>query len=122
MLLPRPEIRTATRFGSRIVGRGPPLAGDRAAAPAFVDSPDFDRKFTSFFQRAVDVARTFGRHDVDHANSAIERARHFLRSDPASRLQHGEDRWELPRANIYGRVAIIGQNPRNILEKSATSD
>src|SRR5205085_3562260 len=48
MLLPRPEIRIATRFGSRIVGHGPvvvrvPAAcapADSAASVPFLDAAD----------------------------------------------------------------------------------
>src|SRR5206468_11380592 len=99
MLLPRPEIRMATRFGSRIVRRGPILrgvpcsgsAGHRAAARTFFDPPYLKHLFVDFAETARNAVRLLSSDDHGHADAAIERPRHLLRSDPACLLEECED-------------------------------
>src|ERR1044071_7078772 len=65
MLLPRPEIRIPTRFGSRIVCRGPislgiprtDLAVNRAAARPCFDSAYLENGFACAFGRGHDFRR-----------------------------------------------------------------
>ena len=130
MLLPRPEIRIATRFGSRIVRRGPILGAPQVPAwpqtvqprwPAF-DPADLEDRFARAFERAVTASVACRRNDHRHADAAVEGPRHFFRGDPAALLQQREDRRQLPALRIDHGMAAIGQNPRNILEKSAAGD
>jgi hypothetical protein len=125
MLLPRPEIRIATRFGSRIVGRGPVLwriprsrrACDGAAAPAFFDLPN-PEGVKLFLNRFC----ILGGDDHNHPNAAIEGPRHFLGLEPSALLKKRENRGQVPPVNVYYRVAMIRKNPWNILEKSTAGN
>src|SRR6185295_18252302 len=104
MLLPRPEIRIATRFGSRIVGRGPVLARapcscrsvDGAAPLAFLDAADLERGLAGALERVVDLGRILRRDQDSHSDTAVEGPRHFFRSDPPARLQRCENGGQLP--------------------------
>src|SRR5574338_1114351 len=131
MLLPRPEIRTATRFGSRIVRDGPVLgrspgpraAANGAASSALLDAADLEHSLHLVRVQPLEKRVRFaGIYDPRHSDSAVEGARQLLRADPAARLQQREDRGELPFVSIYDRVVVLRRNPRNILEKSAASD
>ena len=130
MLLPRPEIRIPTRLGSCIVCRGPilvrapgaGLAVNGAAARTIFDPTDLKRGLARAFELARDLSRALRRDHNRHSDAAIERPRHFFHGDPATLLKEREDRWQLPTCRIDHCMAIIGQNPRNILEKSAASD
>src|SRR5690348_16394268 len=124
MLLPRPEIRIATRLGSRIVSRGPvlrrvPRAGlavDGAAALTRFDAPDLHGR------GGARRARNFRRDDHGHADAAVERPRHLLGRDVPAALEEREDRRQLPALGIDYGVTTFRQNPRNILEKPAARD
>src|SRR5829696_6377420 len=130
MLLPRPEIRIATDFGSRIVGDGPvsrriPAACaslDRAATFAGLDPADAEHDLSCTFERNRDlVGLLLGNHD-GHADSAIEGSRHLLRLEVTAFLEKRENQWESPAVRIYDRVAAFRQNTRYVLEKSAARD
>src|SRR5579884_2803941 len=130
MLLPRPEMRMATRFGSRIVGHGPVLRGvpgarvsvDGAAAGALFDAADLEHRLAGALKRRGECLCLFGSDDRGHAYAAVEDPRHFFRSDVSALLEQREDRRQLAPAGIYVGMAAIRQNPRNILEKSAAGD
>src|SRR6185437_15109390 len=104
MLLPRPEIRIATRFGSRIVSRGPVLRGipraglavDGAAARALFNATDLEDRLLEAENRVSDGLHLAFVGDHRHSDAAVERARHLLRSDSAALLQEREDRRQLP--------------------------
>src|SRR5215472_2534045 len=128
MLLPRPEIRMATRLGSRIVGSAPvpgraPAAAaavHRAAARSLFDPADLEPVL-------VPERRSYGLalvrfDDQHHSNSAVEGPRHFLGLDLPSGLELGEDRRKQPRVRIDVSMAAIRQNPRNVFKKPATGD
>src|SRR4051794_19107418 len=126
MLLPLPEIKMAPRRESRMVRRGPVPVGvprpgtaaDGAATRAGFDAADLE----CAAKRVRYSLRTFRIDDYDHADAAIEGARHFLRRNPAALLQQLEDRGLLPPAYVDHRMATLGQNPRNILEKTSAGD
>src|SRR4051794_23759750 len=130
MLLPRPEISTPTRLALRIVGRGPipggiPAAGlacDRAAALPGFDPADPGHGLAGVFEGCGDLVGLIGRNDDRHADAAVECPRHLLRSDLSCVLQQSEDLRVFPTVNFYDSMAVSGQNPWNILEKSATGD
>src|SRR3954470_791559 len=98
MLLPRPEIRIATRLGSRMVGRGPipiavpcaGLAADGAAATAFLDSSDLEDCLARALQIVRHAVRRFRRDDHGHADAAVEGPRHLLRRQASALLQERE--------------------------------
>src|SRR5689334_19599433 len=100
MLLPRPEIRTATRFGSRIVRRGPVLGRVPAARPAahgaaalpFFDAADFEHLLARAFEQGAHCGHFAFRDDRDHADAAVEGPRHFPGGNPAALLKEAEDR------------------------------
>src|SRR3954447_19155091 len=95
MLLPRPEIRMATRLGSCIVCRGPILCGipgscrpcDGAAALTRFDPAELEHGFARAFENGRHLRRPFRRDNDGHADPAIEGPRHLLWSDPSSLLQ-----------------------------------
>src|SRR5687767_4646862 len=98
MLLPRPEISTATRrLSAMVVGRGPVLAGapgvgrtaNGTAALARFDLADPVDGLASLGERLRDGVR-IGGDDGDHADAAIEGPRQFAGLDSAARLQEGE--------------------------------
>src|SRR5438270_12812022 len=100
MLLPRPEIRTATRLGSCIVGGGPVLrripgpgvAANGAAAWAAFDPADLKHVFFSgALQLTRDGAGRIRRDDHGHTDAAVERARHLFGRDPAAQLEELEN-------------------------------
>src|SRR5690348_3042417 len=99
MLLPRPEMRIATRFGSRIVRRGPVLGrvpgprltGNGAAAGAFLDAADFECSLAAALEQARHLSRKLRSNHDGHADSAVKRPRHFLGGDVAAFLQERED-------------------------------
>src|SRR6185369_9266796 len=100
MLLPRPEIRTATRFESRMVGGGPALARDRAAALPGFDPADAKDGFPSPFERSRDPIDLRFADDQGHSDSAVERSRHLLRRYSTARLEFGEDGGKVPQIHI----------------------
>src|SRR5688572_30350916 len=96
MLLPRPEIRTATRrLSAMVVGRGPGVARapgfsfalDGAAALAWFDLADPMDGFASLGERIRHGVHVGGGHDGDHADAAIERARQLAGFDRAAGLE-----------------------------------
>src|SRR5437763_16549383 len=99
MLLPRPEIRIATRLGSRIVTGGPILSGvprarratHVAASLAKFDPPNLDDSFSSSFESIGHGVEFVGLDDRDHADPAIECAGHFFRRDVPGLLQRLDD-------------------------------
>src|SRR5689334_5580410 len=121
MLLPRPEIRTPTRRGSRIVGGRPAFLGvpatgtaaDGAAPRTSFDAADFEYLLAGSLKRFSHAPSQTLRDDRDHADAAVERACHLFRRDPSTQLQKGEDRRQLPTICIYDGMAAIRQNPRN---------
>src|SRR6478672_13212130 len=100
MLLPRPEIRIATRLTSRIVGRGPvlrsvPRAGlavNRASARALLDAADLQHRFACTFELGGHGGGKLRSDDQHHADAAIERARHLVGSNRAALLEQSEYR------------------------------
>src|SRR6185369_8621114 len=104
MLLPRPEIRTATRFESRMVGGGPAFARDRAAALPGFDAADAKDGFSSPVERSCDPIGLRFAHDQSHSDPAVERARHFLRHYSPARLEFGEDGGKLPQIHVDDRM------------------
>src|SRR5690242_6631583 len=108
MLLPRPEIRIATRFGSRIVRCGPilgrvPGAGPAchgAAATSFFDPADPEGSFAGTLDGAHNVVRSVRSDDHDHADAAVESARHFLGCDVSTFLKKCKNRWEFPAIDV----------------------
>src|SRR5260221_7046320 len=112
MLLPRPETRMATRFGSRIVGDGPVLGrvpGTRLAAHGAAAMPLLDAaNLGCAVERGGNSLRKAGFDDHRHADPAVKRSRHFLGSDPPASLQQGKDRRQFPTTDIYHRMAIFG--------------
>src|SRR5215212_7174767 len=128
MLLPRPEISTATRLGSRMVGRGPILrriprscpAADRAAALPLFNSADLEHVFfCDAFQLIGHSLGTVPGNDHCHADPAVEGPRQFFRGDPSALLQQSEDGRQLPLISVYRRMSTFRNNPWNVLEKSA---
>src|SRR5215217_2160458 len=118
ILLPRPEIRIATDFGSRIVGDGPvsrrnPAACaslDGAATFAGFDPADAEHALSCTFERNRDfVGLLLGNHD-GHADSAIEGPRHLLRREVTAFLDKREDQRESPAVRIYDHVTAFRQN------------
>src|SRR3954453_6835930 len=111
MLLPLPEIKMATRRESRMVGRGPVPVGvprpgtaaDGAATRSGFEAADLE----CAAKRARYIFRTFRIDDYDHADAAIEGARHFLGRDPAALLQQLEDRGLLPPADTDDAMATF---------------
>src|SRR5918993_2721553 len=83
MLLPRPEISTATRFGSRIMRCCPAVvrAVHRAAPRAFFDLPDAEHGLACSFECCGYIFRLAGADHDNHADAAIERPDHLLRLD-----------------------------------------
>src|SRR5438552_2537686 len=116
MLLPRPEIRMATRLGSRIMCRGPfsgrvPRSGTppNGAAPLpRLDTPDFEDGLARTFECIGDGRNLTGADDHRHSNAAVEGARHLFRRDSAALLEEREYARQLPPAGIYHSVAIFG--------------
>src|SRR5436305_12140267 len=98
MLLPRPEIRMATRLGSCIVCRGPILCGipascrpcDGAAALTGFDPADLEHGFACAFEDGRHFICLLRRDDDGHTDPAIEGPRHFLCSDTPTLLQQRE--------------------------------
>src|SRR5687768_10200253 len=130
MFEPRPEISTATLLRSAMMGGGPVFAGapsavraaDGAAGLARLDAADTVRGFacrTELFDhlRGIGVA-----DDGNHADAAVEGPRQLRRFDRAAGLEESEQRRKRPIVSIYDSVAALRQNPRNILEKTATRD
>src|SRR6476620_5711272 len=130
MLLPRPEIRIATRFGSRIVScrqvlqrvpwSGPPVHG--AAAFATFDAADLEDGFTSAFEQVRNLVDVFGRNNHRHSDAAVEGSNHLLGDDASSLLEENKNRGQFPSPGIDDGMAISRQNPWNILEKSTAGD
>src|SRR5215207_905044 len=77
MLLPRPEIRTATRLGSRMMDRGPVLvrapaarpAAHRAAALSALDRADSMHRLARLLQLPSDGFGIRLRHDDRHSEA-----------------------------------------------------
>ena len=130
MLLPRPEMRIATRRGSRIVSDGPVLGSvpsadlpvHRAAPPALFDAADLKHGFSGAFEFGSDHGGMLGSRDHGHADAAIEGPRELAGGDGPALLKKGEDGRQRPARGIDDGVATIGKNPRDILEKSAAGD
>src|SRR5690242_17190396 len=107
MLLPRPEIRIATRLGSRIVRRGPirgriPAScrpADGTPSRALLDPTDLEHGLAGTFERRADLCGGVAMHDHSHAHPAVERARHFFSSYPTAALQLAENLRQLPVRN-----------------------
>src|SRR5688500_13397989 len=118
MLLPRPEIRIATRrgspaFRSGMMSDGPVLArapaagraADRAAAPAAFDMADQGDGFAGSLE-GLDDRLGFGLgDDRRHADAAVEGPRHFRRGELSAAGKKREDRRQLPAFRIYDGVA-----------------
>src|SRR5437764_15464495 len=100
MLLPRPEIKIATRRTSRIVRRGPVLgrvprrglAADGAAAPTVSDAADFEQGFPRSFEPRANLFHLFGIDNHRHADPAIECPPHFFRCDVATPMNQRDNR------------------------------
>src|SRR3954464_12820484 len=115
MLLPRPEIRIPTRFGSRIVDRGPVLRGapragltaHGAAALARFDAADFEYRLARAFERGRHFGGKLRSNDDGHSDAAVKSARHLLRSDASGFLQERKDRRQLPPFRIYDGVTAV---------------
>src|SRR6185312_3501485 len=130
MLLPRPEMKMATRFGSRIVGRVPVLRGvpraslsmNGAATLTLFDAADLQHRLACALKHRLDCICLLGSDDHGHAYAAVEGSRHFLRSNVPALLKQRKDRRQFASAGIYVGVAPIRQNPGNILEKPAAGD
>src|SRR6476659_1133385 len=124
MLEPRPEIKTATRAFSAIVGSRPALAGapgagaalDRAAAFAGLDGADVEDRFAGPLECFGDTASITCTDNRDHADPAVEGAGQLGWLDRAARLEECEQAGQGPKIGIDDRVAIVRHNPRNILE------
>src|SRR5438477_5613399 len=101
MLLPRPEIRMATRLGSRIVGCGRAFTCDRAPARALLDPPDLEHRLAGAFEQRCDLRRLFGRNDHNHADAAVESPRHFFRRNSSALLKHRKYPRQVPALNFY---------------------
>src|SRR5437773_4224330 len=101
MLLPRPEIRMATRLGSRIVRRGRAFTCDRAPAHALLDPPDLEHGLAGAFEQRCDLRRQFGRNDHRHADAAVESPHHFFGGDLSTGLKHHEYPWQVPALSFY---------------------
>src|SRR5688572_28854327 len=124
MLLPRPEMSTATRFGSRIMRCGPAVvrAVHRAAARAFANLPDAENGLACRLKRCGNAMRFSGANHDNHTNAAIERPDHLLRlycSALAEKLENGR---QLPCAAVDEGMPIGRQNPRDVLQQPATGD
>src|SRR5918993_1957170 len=124
MLLPRPEMSTATRFGSRIMRCCPNVvrALHRAAARAFFDSPDAEHRLARSLECCGDIFRLAGANHDNHADAAIERADHLLRlkgSALAEKLEYGR---LLPGAAVDEGMAIGRENPRDVFQQATAGD
>src|SRR4051812_16257825 len=99
MLLPRPEIRIATRFGSRMMGRGPsfgvaaPRWGsdtrvtgttDRASAFTSLNSTNLPVGFLCARVTDGELREVVLTDDGNHSYAAVECPYHFLRRDIAA--------------------------------------
>src|SRR5678816_4691452 len=92
MFEPRPEISTATRLRSGIVGGAPAAvrSGHGAAAPPSLDPADLEHRLAGAFERCADRSGVRPGDDGGHPDPAIEGPRHFLRGDRPARLEHRE--------------------------------
>src|SRR6187399_2423016 len=133
MLLPRPEISTATRrlslssgivLGRPVFCRGPASSNsaDRAAARTALDNSDYAGLFASRFQSSDHGLRIGGRDNGHHSNSAIERPCHLLRRDRTAFLQQGEERGEFPLASVDHGTAVLRKHAGDVFEKSAAGN
>src|SRR5579859_5645005 len=115
MLLPRPEMRIATRLGLRIVGDGPILSGvpnaslafHSAAAGAFLNPANRKYGFTRTLEIRDNAGDFIGRDNHCHSNPAVERAGHFLRRNSPTFLEQDENAWQRPAANINDGMAMF---------------
>src|SRR5690242_12999613 len=122
MLLPRPEIRIATRRGSGIVVGDPILrrapascgAADRAATLPSFDAADAEDGLACAFQLIGHMIDDVLSNDDDHADAAVEGARHLLRSDRAALTQEFEHRRELPTRSIDDCASTLRQGARDV--------
>ena len=64
--------------------------------------------FAGQFERLCDRIRLGLTDDRDHSDAAIERPRHFLRSDLPARLKLRENRRQVPRIRVYDCMAAFG--------------
>src|SRR4051812_37694990 len=108
MFEPRPEISTATRLRSGIVGRGPAAVRPGHSAPALprLDSTDASNRFPRALELRGHLIRYRSSDDHDHPDAAIEGAYHLLRFDVAAFLQQLEKSGER-LIKSYKCVAIV---------------
>src|SRR5262245_45928431 len=104
MLLPRPEMRTATRFESRMVGRESSCGANAAAAQARLDAADVEYRLARGFERVSNTVRLAAADDGDHSDPAVEGAHHFLGRDLPAGAEFGEDRGQGPPIGVYHRM------------------
>src|SRR5687767_11022204 len=116
MLVPRPEIRMATRVGSRMVAGGPlvirtPAAGGaahRAATLAVFDCADAVNRLAAPRQ-GLGGSIGFGLgDDGHHPDAAVESACHLGCGEGSTLLKASEDRRQGPGCHIYYSVVSIG--------------
>src|SRR5689334_10438441 len=130
MFEPRPEIRTATRARSAMMGRGPGVtraprirsAGDGAALLTGFDRADDAGALACFGQCRAHCLRLGRRDDRDHADPAVEGPRELARLDVALCLEEGDQRGLGPCAGVDPGMETLRQDARNIFEQPAAGD
>src|SRR4051812_42502619 len=110
MLLPRPEMRMATRvlslWGSLMAGGGPILrwapgactASHAAAASAGLDASDVEHLLAGAFEARRHLRCLVAGENDGHADPAVEGPRHFFGKKASAVLKLGKDRGKIPAA------------------------
>src|SRR5688572_21563043 len=108
MLLPRPEMRIATRRGSGMMRDGPAFVGapagralDRAATASLHNFADAADGFAGGFEICFNGVNILCCDDGDHADAAIEGAHHFRRGEVAALDKQAEKARQRPARSIY---------------------
>src|SRR5438045_3447087 len=100
-----------------------PTPCSSSAALSFRSNASVPRPLlSSDLQGGGHSCRRARRDNHGHTNPAVEGSRQFLRSNAPALLQKGKDCEERPAVSLNHGMAIVGQNPWNILEKSAARD
>src|SRR5687767_6926719 len=130
MLEPRPEIRTATLTLSAMKARAPGAAAepdlrraeDGAAALALDHFADAQHRLARLGEDPLHLGRFGRRDDRDHADAAVEGARHLGGLDIPLRLQEGHERRLRPGSGVDAGVEPVRQHAWYVLEQAAASD
>src|SRR4051812_23420170 len=130
MLEPRPEISTATRTGSAMMGgapclpRGPALrrSGDGTATLAGLDGANREDSFSSSFKFFSYVLHITAGNQKHHADAAVESTGELAGLDIPLGLQEGHQPRLQPGPGVDLRMQPLRQHPRHILQQAAAGD